>query len=237
MQHDAMDDGPDQRRRTSPRPSRAAAALFHAPSGDLAERLPAADHLLPVRSPRCPAACPCGSTAGSSAGLGVGGPAPFRCAELAAAVLAERAMTVRVCVVGCGAIGSLYAAHLARLDDVEVWAVDPCAAHVDAITSADGLRVTGRAPTSTADRPRRATTTAADVPPCDFGIVATKAEHTRAAVAACAGVFADAAVASVQNGLGNEEVVAELVPPGHPRHDPARRRGHGAGRRPLRRPG
>ena len=44
------------------------------------------------------------------------------------------------------------------------------------------------------------------------GIVATKAEHTRAAVAACADVFADAAVASVQNGLGNEEVLAELVP-------------------------
>ena len=31
-------------------------------------------------------------------------------------------------------------------------------------------------------------------------------------MAACADVFADAAVASVQNGLGNEEVVAELVP-------------------------
>ena len=31
-------------------------------------------------------------------------------------------------------------------------------------------------------------------------------------MAACAEVFADAAVASVQNGLGNEEVIAELVP-------------------------
>ena len=117
-------------------------------------------------------------------------------------------MTVRVCVVGCGAIGSLYAAHLARLDDVEVWAVDPYAAHVDAI-NAHGLRVTGRAEfTATV----HATTNPADVPPCDFGIVATKAEHTRAAVAACADVLADAAVASVQNGLGNEEVVSELVP-------------------------
>ena len=57
-----------------------------------------------------------------------------------------------------------------------------------------------------------ATTDPADVPPCDFGIVATKAEHTRAAVAACARVLADAAVASVQNGLGNEEVIAGLVP-------------------------
>ena len=52
-------------------------------------------------------------------------------------------MTVRVCVVGTGAIGSLYAAHLARLDDVEVWAVDPYAAHVDAI-NARGLMVVYR---------------------------------------------------------------------------------------------
>ena len=114
----------------------------------------------------------------------------------------------RVCVVGCGAIGSLYAAHLARLDDVEVWAVDPWAEHVAAIEDS-GLRVTGR---EAFVAPVHARTSADDVPPCDLGIVATKAEHTRASVAAAAHVFADAAVASVQNGLGNEEVLAELVP-------------------------
>jgi 2-dehydropantoate 2-reductase len=114
----------------------------------------------------------------------------------------------RVCVVGCGAIGSLYAAHLARLDDVEVWAIDPWAEHVAAIDES-GLRVTGR---DAFVAPVRARTSAADVPPCELGIVATKAEHTRAAVSAVAQVFADAAVASVQNGLGNEELLAELVP-------------------------
>ena len=31
---------------------------------------------------------------------------------------------VSVCVVGCGAVGSLFAANLAQLDDVEVWAYD-----------------------------------------------------------------------------------------------------------------
>ena len=31
---------------------------------------------------------------------------------------------MRVCVVGCGAVGSLFAANLATLDDVEVWAFD-----------------------------------------------------------------------------------------------------------------
>jgi 2-dehydropantoate 2-reductase len=117
-------------------------------------------------------------------------------------------MTTRICVVGCGAIGSLYAAHLARLDDVEVWAVDVSAAHVDAI-NAHGLRVLGGAELTS---PVHARTDGADVPTCDFGIVATKAEFTHDAVAACTAAFADAAVASVQNGLGNEEVLAGLVP-------------------------
>jgi len=129
-------------------------------------------------------------------------------------------VTTRVCVAGCGAIGSLYAAHLARLDDVEVWAVDPWVEHVAAINrgglSVSGGFVTGAGALSSTSgelvSPVRATTDAADVPACDFGIVATKAEHTRNAVAACAAVLADAAVASVQNGLGNEEVLAELVP-------------------------
>jgi 2-dehydropantoate 2-reductase len=59
-----------------------------------------------------------------------------------------------VCVVGCGAVGSLFAAHLAGLDDVEVWAYDLSRPHVDAI-NANGLRLTGagrrRAPEATAD--------------------------------------------------------------------------------------
>ena len=40
---------------------------------------------------------------------------------------------MKVCIIGCGAIGSLYAAHLGKLDDVEVWAYDLNQAHVDAI--------------------------------------------------------------------------------------------------------
>ena len=31
---------------------------------------------------------------------------------------------MRICIVGCGAVGSLFAANLATLDDVEVWAYD-----------------------------------------------------------------------------------------------------------------
>ena len=115
---------------------------------------------------------------------------------------------VRVAVIGCGAIGSLYAAHLARVPGVEVWAVDPWAEHMAAI-EAGGLRVTGQAEFTA---PVRARTSGRDLPPCDFGLVATKALHTQEAVAGARAALAGAAVVSVQNGLGNEEVIAGLVP-------------------------
>lgn len=47
---------------------------------------------------------------------------------------------MKVCIVGCGAIGSLFAAHLGRLDDVEVWAYDLNQSHVDAMNK-NGLRL------------------------------------------------------------------------------------------------
>src|SRR5262249_20491009 len=56
-----------------------------------------------------------------------------------------------------------------------------------------------------------ATSEAAALPPCDFGIVATKAMHADAAIAATAHAFADGAVASVMNGVGNEETLAGHV--------------------------
>src|SRR5688572_26350231 len=114
---------------------------------------------------------------------------------------------MRVCVVGCGAVGSLFAAHLAQLEDVEVWAYDLDRAHVDAI-NADGLRLTGAG--DVVGR-LRATAHAAELPACDFGIVATKAMHTESAISATAHAFADGAVATVQNGVGNEEAIARHV--------------------------
>jgi 2-dehydropantoate 2-reductase len=114
---------------------------------------------------------------------------------------------VKVCVVGCGAVGSLFAANLAQLDDVEVWAYDLAPEHVDAINR-DGLRLSGAG--DVVGR-LRATSDAADLPNCDFGIVATKAMHTEAAIAATAPAFSDGCVATVQNGIGNEEVLARHV--------------------------
>ena len=115
---------------------------------------------------------------------------------------------MKVGVVGSGAVGSLFAAHLAQLDDVETWIYDVSQAHVDAINN-NGLQLTGVGELHTHPR---ATTDPAELPALDFGIVATKGMHTRAALEATAAAFAEGAVCSVQNGIGNEEVIAEFVP-------------------------
>lgn len=114
---------------------------------------------------------------------------------------------MRVCIVGCGAVGSIFAANLAQLDDVEVWAYDLAQPHVDAI-NATGLRLSGAGEVVGSVC---ATSDAGELPACDFGIVATKAMHTEPAIAATAHAFADGAVCSVQNGIGNEETLAGHV--------------------------
>jgi len=129
---------------------------------------------------------------------------------------------MRICVIGCGAVGSLFAAHLAKSDECEVWAYDVWKEHTDAIRSR-GLRLSGAADFTSQ---LKATSDAKELLHCDYGIVATKAIHTRNAIAQVAHVFDDkSAVCSVQNGVGNEEIIAEHVkfvirgttfPAGHP---------------------
>jgi 2-dehydropantoate 2-reductase len=117
-------------------------------------------------------------------------------------------MSVKICIVGCGAIGSIFGAHLAQLDDVEVHAYDVWAQHAQAI-SERGLRISGAADFTVR---LHATSDAKELPRCDFGIVATKSTHTRQAIEQTAQVFGDAsAVCSVQNGVGNEEILARHV--------------------------
>jgi 2-dehydropantoate 2-reductase len=117
-------------------------------------------------------------------------------------------VTERICIVGCGAIGGLYAAHLAQLDDLEVWAYDVSPEHVEAINT-HGLRVTGCEELTGVVHAR---SDPAALPECSLGIVATKGTFTEAAISATARAFTDAAVCSVQNGIGNEEVIAAHVP-------------------------
>jgi 2-dehydropantoate 2-reductase len=110
-------------------------------------------------------------------------------------------MIERVCVVGAGVIGSLYAGHLARVVDVSVLTRRP--EHARALNE-HGLRISGRndftARVTAADDP-------ADLGEFDVGIIATKATGLEEAAGALAGRFAGAAIMTVQNGLGAEEVV------------------------------
>jgi 2-dehydropantoate 2-reductase len=115
---------------------------------------------------------------------------------------------MRIAVIGCGAVGSLFAAHLAKAGEVEVWVYDVWREHVDAIRR-DGLRISGAAEFSAK---LNATSDAKALPRCDYGIMATKAIHTRRAIEQAAHAFDDkSAVCSVQNGVGNEEIIAEHV--------------------------
>ncbi len=115
---------------------------------------------------------------------------------------------MKVCVAGCGAIGSLFAAHLARVDGVEVYAFDVWKDHVKTINER-GLRISGAADFTAKVR---ATTNAREIPRCDYGIVATKSLHTKAAIEQTAHLFDEhSAVCSIQNGVGNEEILAQHV--------------------------
>ena len=129
---------------------------------------------------------------------------------------------MRICVIGCGAVGSLFAAHLAKAGEAEVWAYDVWKDHVEAIRN-NGLRISGATEMTVR---LNATSDAKQLPRCDYGIVATKAIHTNAAISQVAHAFDEkSAVCSVQNGVGNEELIAEHVkyvirgttfPAGHP---------------------
>jgi 2-dehydropantoate 2-reductase len=108
---------------------------------------------------------------------------------------------VRACVVGAGAIGSLFAAHLATVTDVLV--LTRRAEHARELNE-HGLRISGRhdftARVTAASDPR-------DLPDFELGIVATKATGLAAAAESLSGRFPDATIMTVQNGLGAEEVV------------------------------
>ena len=113
-------------------------------------------------------------------------------------------MIERVCVVGAGVIGSLFAGHLARVAEVSVLCRRED--HARALNE-HGLRVTGKADFAVSVS---AATSAAELPAPDLAIVATKAGGLEAAAASLAGHWPGAAVMTVLNGLGAEEVVRRL---------------------------
>jgi len=115
---------------------------------------------------------------------------------------------VKIAIVGCGAMGSVYAGLFASAGH-EVWAIDRWREHVDAMR-AKGLRLEG----ASGDRTVKvnATTDAGEAGTCDLVILATKAMHVApAAQSAKALLGKDTAVLSIQNGLGGPDTAAEIL--------------------------
>jgi 2-dehydropantoate 2-reductase len=107
----------------------------------------------------------------------------------------------RVCVIGAGAIGSLFAGHLAAVADVSVLTrrVD----HAEALNR-EGLHISGRSERHAAVR---ASADPDALPDFDLGIVATKAAGLEGAVESLRGRFPGATIMTVLNGLGAEQAV------------------------------
>jgi 2-dehydropantoate 2-reductase len=110
-----------------------------------------------------------------------------------------------IVVLGAGAIGSLYAAHLASRHDVTVVARQP---HVDAINHA-GLQVVGLEERTCRVR---AVTRLDSLRPRTLVLLTTKVNDSRRTMADIAGIVRnDTVVLCIQNGLHSEQIVKAVV--------------------------
>jgi 2-dehydropantoate 2-reductase len=108
----------------------------------------------------------------------------------------------KVVVAGAGSIGSLLAAHLAQVAEVTV--LTRREEHAAALRE-QGLRVSGRGDfTAQLD----ATTDPAALPDAELAILACKGTDLEPLAARLEGTLRHAAVMTIQNGLGAEEIVA-----------------------------
>ncbi len=115
---------------------------------------------------------------------------------------------MKIAIIGCGAMGSIYAALLGDAGH-DVWAIDTWADHVSAIRER-GLRVEGASGDRTV--PINATTDAGDVGQADLIIVATKASGVEAAARSAASIAGpDSVILTIQNGLGAADRIAQSI--------------------------
>ncbi|MCY0148502.1 ketopantoate reductase family protein [Hoeflea sp. G2-23] len=115
----------------------------------------------------------------------------------------------RVVVLGAGAMGCLFGGHL-KSSGLDVWLVDDYAAHIAAIND-NGLRMTGDWGEKVVEI--SATTDASVIEGADVVLVQCKGMQTAQAVSKARHLFYEggAVAISFQNGLGNEEVISDIV--------------------------
>ena len=116
---------------------------------------------------------------------------------------------MRIAIVGTGAMGSLFASHLADTD-AEVWAFDVWREHIEAIRR-DGL-IVHRDGGARSVR-LHATSEPSDAGACDAVMVFVKYGQTAAALEAARPMIGPATtIVTLQNGIGNLDIIRAAYP-------------------------
>ncbi len=117
---------------------------------------------------------------------------------------------MKVAVVGAGAMGSLFGAMLAEAGN-EVWLYDVWIEHVQAINQ-DGLSIEREGKTRTVDL--KAASDPDQIGRSDLVIIFVKSTQTKSAAETARDIAgSDGAVMTLQNGMGNADVIAEFIEP------------------------
>lgn len=117
---------------------------------------------------------------------------------------------MNITIIGAGAMGSLFGSYLARSGE-NVFLIDIWQEHVDAINS-NGLGVEFDEKTSRIDI--QAFSTIQDAPKSDLVIIFVKSTQTQQAAAQALKCINDKGVVlTLQNGMGNADIISQLVDP------------------------
>jgi 2-dehydropantoate 2-reductase len=117
---------------------------------------------------------------------------------------------MKIAVVGAGAMGSLFGAMLAEAGN-EVWLYDVWVEHVKIINK-DGLRIEREGQTRTLSI--EATTDPEQIGQAELVIIFVKSTHTASAAETARKLAgSDGAVMTLQNGMGNADILSEFIDP------------------------
>ena len=117
---------------------------------------------------------------------------------------------MKIAVVGAGAMGSLFGAMLAEAGN-EVWLYDVWVEHVQTINK-DGLSIEREGKTRTLSI--EATTDPEQIGQAELVIIFVKSTHTASAAKTARKIAgSDGAVMTLQNGMGNADILSEFINP------------------------
>ena len=117
---------------------------------------------------------------------------------------------MKIAVVGAGAMGSLFGAMLAEAGN-EVWLYDVWVEHVKTINQ-DGLRIEREGQTRTLSI--EATPDPEQIGQAELVIIFVKSTHTASAAETARKLAgSDGAVMTLQNGMGNADILSEFIDP------------------------